>query len=212
MKNVLLLEDYVEWSVLIEHAIKLAFGPVQIHLATSIKGAASLLDRHRFDLAILDLNLPDGCGIETLNRITREQPSTHCVVATVADDDESLFNSLRAGASGYLLKSEPPQMLAEHLKGMLSGQPPLSPAMASRIIAHFSEPPRPNGALNELLTVREREVLKLIARGASRKQIARELDISTYTANDHVKSIYKKLNIRSRVEATRIALDSGLAS
>ncbi|TCK09258.1 response regulator transcription factor [Marinobacterium mangrovicola] len=211
MKRALLLEDYVEWSILMETAIKLAFGPLEIQLATSIKGANALLDRYPFDLAVLDLNLPDGSGIEVLERIGRDQPDTHCVVATVSDDDDSLFSSLRSGACGYLLKSEPPAMLAEHLKGMLSGQPPLSPAMATRIIAHFSEAPRPDNQLSELLTAREREVLKLIARGASRKQIARELEISIYTANDHVKAIYKKLNVKSRVEATRVALDGGLA-
>ncbi len=212
MKRALLLEDYVEWSVLMEAAIKLAFGPLEIHLAKSVKGAEALLDRHQFDLAVLDLNLPDGSGIEVLKRIGKEQPDTLCVIATVADDDESLFDSLRAGANGYLLKSEPPQMLAEHLKGMLSGQPPLSPAMATRILSHFSAAPQINGTLDKLLTTREKEVLKLIAQGASRKQIARELSVSTYTANDHVKAIYKKLNVNCRVEATRIALDSGLAS
>lgn len=212
MKRALLLEDYVEWSILMETAIKLAFAPLEIHLATSIKGANALLDRYRFDVAILDLNLPDGSGIEILKRIGKDQPEALRVIATVADDDDSLFDSLRAGANGYLLKSEPPTMLAEHLKGMLSGQPPLSPAMATRIIAHFSEAPRPAGRLDNLLSPREKEVLKLIARGASRKQIARELEIAVYTANDHVKAIYKKLKVNSRVEATRIALDNGLAS
>lgn len=211
MKRALLLEDYVEWSILMEDAIKLAFGTPEIYLATSIKGAHALLDRMEFDLAVLDLNLPDGSGIEVLKRLCRERPDTQCVIATVADDDNSLFDSLRAGAKGYLLKSEPPHKLAEHLHGIIGGQPPLSPSMASRVIAYFSEPHRPDSELDNVLTARERQVLTLIAQGASRKLIARELDISAYTAADHVKAIYKKLNVKSRVEATRIAIDNGLA-
>ncbi|WP_432695279.1 LuxR C-terminal-related transcriptional regulator [Marinobacterium sp. YM272] len=211
MNRALLLEDYVEWSILMETAIKLAFGNLDIHLATSIKTANALLDRQAFDLAVIDLNLPDGSGLEILQRLHKEQPNAHCVIATVSDDDDSLFDSLRAGANGYLLKSEPPQLLAEHLKGILLGQPPLSPSMATRIISHFSEPPQPHNQLDTVLTAREQEVLKLIAQGASRKQIARDLDISPHTACDHVKAIYKKLKVTSRVEATRVALDKGLA-
>ncbi|KEA61809.1 Nitrate/nitrite response regulator protein [Marinobacterium lacunae] len=205
------MEDYEPSRALLQMALQRAFGEVQVDAAVSLEQANGYLDHQRYQLAILDLNLPDGSGIEILARIRREAQSTVCVVATVADDDASLFESLRGGAQGYLLKTDSPVELAAGLKGVLDGHLPLSPAMASKVVSYFNGLGPALKPVDAHLTAREEQVLKLVAQGASRKAIARELDISVYTANDHIKSIYRKLKISSRVEATRIALERGLS-
>ncbi|GGB92197.1 DNA-binding response regulator [Marinobacterium zhoushanense] len=211
MDRILLLEDYEESRVLLQIALQRAFGSVTVDCAASLGEARQLLKQSTYGLAILDLNLPDGCGIEILELITREHDSTICIIATIADDDESLLDSLRNGAKGYLLKTESPVELAGHLQGLLEGQLPLSPRMASRVINYFNTNGSRKKPLEAHLTEREKEVLTLIAKGASRKAIARALDISINTTNDHIKSIYRKLKVTSRVEATRIAIDHGLS-
>lgn len=208
--KILVLEDYEDFRILITEALAEAFGDVEIVEAATIAAARARIADSPFDLAILDLNLPDGSGIDIIRLLRQVRPETFCVVATVFDDDDNLFQSLKAGAHGYLLKAEPRPQLLAYLEGILNGQPPLSSSMAARIIAHFSQPAE-DRAIETVLTEREREVLRLIALGQPRKQIARDLNISLHTANDHVKAVYRKLNVSSSTEAARIAFRSGLS-
>ena len=212
MDKALLLEDYEDWQILLTSALLKAFGKIDIITATNIAEANKLITSHYFDLAVIDLNLPDGYGIEIIKKLRTLSPDTTCIVATASDDDMALFDSLKAGAHGYLLKEEPRSELIKLLKGVLSGQPPLSPSMAKKMISHFNQPntsQRNPIALD--LTGREKQVLQLIAKGAPRKTIANELEISLHTANDHVKSVYRKLNVSSSVAATRIAFEHGIS-
>ena len=212
MDKVLLLEDYEEWRILLTGALLKAFGKAEVIEAVNIAEANKLITSHYFDLAILDLDLPDGSGIEIIEKLRTLSPDTICVVATASDDDQALFNSLKAGAHGYLLKEEPRKELIKHLHGVLSGQPPLSPSIAKKMMAYFNKPA--GGKVKAIalgLTGREKQVLQLIANGAPRKTIARELGISLHTANDHVKAVYRKLNVSSSVAATRIAIEQGLS-
>lgn len=212
MKNVLIVDDLPEAAEMLRCAVLGAFGNAETVVANGVGAAGALLEAGRYDLALVDLQLGDGSGIDVIERIARAQPECAVVVSTIHDGDDFLFPALQAGAHGYVLKDQPTQWLASQLRGIADGQPPLSPAIARRLLRHFkgSPAPRPAGASTEL-SAREREVLGLLAQGTSVADIARELSISRHTVGDHVKSIYRKLNIRSRAEAALHARGLGLA-
>jgi DNA-binding NarL/FixJ family response regulator len=212
IKNVLILEDYATSRELLAGALEKAFGDIGIFEAVTLTEARTLIRSHYYDLAIVDLNLPDGRGVELIKELREISPDTICVVATVFDDDQNLFESLQSGAHGYLLKEDSRKDLIKHLEGILEGRPPLSPSMASKMIAYFNKISTAEQSLVLTLTEREREVLQLIAQGKPRKKIATLLDISLHTTNDHIKAVYRKLKVSSSVEAARVAIASGIST
>ncbi len=190
-----------------------------------------------FKLILVDLELPDGNGLELLAELT-QYPATK-IVTTLYSDDEHLFPALQRGADGYLLKEDRFEVLVEELQKIVRGQPPLSPAIARRLLTHFRQgnghghgheapPPaetglqaasalQPNRPMNmeraaetERLTPRETEVLTYLSKGFTIKEIANLMGIKWFTVNDHIKSIYKKLNVSSRAEAAVLASKQGL--
>lgn len=212
LEKVFLLEDYEPSRELVFDALKHVFGDVEIAESETVFDAFDKIKKNTFDLAILDINLPDGSGIDVIRRIRTLSPETYCVVSTVFDDDRNLFESLKAGAHGYLLKQESRGDFVRHLNGILGGVPPLSSVMAQRMIAHFNGSCAVAEKKREIrLTPREEQVLQLIAKGHSRKRIAIDLEISLHTTNDYVKTIYRKLNVSSSVEATLLAIEHGIA-
>ncbi len=187
-----------------------------------------------FRLILVDLELPDGNGMELLTELAR-YPATK-IVTTLYSDDDHLFPALQCGADGYLLKEDRFEVLVEELQKIVRGQPPLSPAIARRLLTHFrpavagatgsdstpaplssgfssrpTAPPR-NVAPpdHERLTPRESEVLTYLSKGFTIKEIASLMGIKWFTVNDHIKSIYKKLNVSSRAEAAVLASKQGL--
>jgi two-component system nitrate/nitrite response regulator NarL len=191
-------------------------------------------DAKPFRLILVDLELPDGNGMELLAEMTHH-PATK-IVTTLYSDDEHLFPALQCGADGYLLKEDRFEVLVEELQKMARGQPPLSPAIARRLLRHFRELPgdrlqaslgaglppggRPAGASprpeepladTDRLTPRESEVLTYLSKGFTIQEIAGYMGIRWFTVNDHIKSIYKKLNVSSRAEAAVLASRRGLA-
>ena len=176
-----------------------------------------------FQLILVDLELPDGSGLELLTELTG-YPATR-IVTTLYSDDEHLFPALQCGADGYLLKEDRFEVLVEELQKIVRGQPPLSPAIARRLLTHFrtgdavplhqSAPqaapaPAPAPLDHERLTPRESEVLTYLSKGFTIKEIAALMGIKWFTVNDHIKSIYKKLNVSSRAEAAVLASKQGL--
>jgi two-component system nitrate/nitrite response regulator NarL len=188
-----------------------------------------------FKLILVDLELPDGNGMELLAELG-QYPATK-IVTTLYSDDDHLFPALQCGADGYLLKEDRFEVLVEELQKIVRGQPPLSPAIARRLLTHFrhgpgggagglgSEPaplasgfqssrpvPMGRGAPldHERLTPRESEVLTYLSKGFTIKEIASLMGIKWFTVNDHIKSIYKKLNVSSRAEAAVLASKQGL--
>lgn len=208
MKKILILEDFADSRAWLCDLIREAFGEVEIKEAATVAQARHLLEENAFDLALIDLNLPDGSGLEVINAIRRQTPATYCVVATIFDDDQHLLQALQAGAHGYLLKEQPKEQLLTNLQGILNGEPPLSPQVARRIIRYFHTPAEEQH-FNEL-SKREVEILTLVAKGYNRNEIAEALSISAYTVASHVRSIYKKLDISSKSEATLEAIRLGL--
>ena len=182
-----------------------------------------------YKLILVDLELPDGNGMELLAELSR-YPATK-IVTTLYSDDDHLFPALQCGADGYLLKEDRFEVLVEELQKIVRGQPPLSPAIARRLLTHFrqggesSAPMTPNTGFqssrpvpmgrgapldHERLTPRESEVLTYLSKGFTIKEIANLMGIKWFTVNDHIKSIYKKLNVSSRAEAAVLASKQGL--
>lgn len=209
MKQAFILEDIPDTlEMLLEVAIA-AFPDVDRISAASIAEAHALLDEITPDIALIDLGLPDGSGIEVIERLSRHSPQCYVVVMTMFDDDLHLFPALQAGAQGYLLKDQPRDLLVQQLRNIAAGQPPLSPVIARRLLKHFQKTPEISPP-EHVLTPREREILTLLARAARVVEISEKLGISHHTVGDHIKNIYRKLNISSRAEAVLRARELGL--
>lgn len=214
IENVLILEDQQVMRHFLVKAVDVAFPDVTITDSATMVQAKLALAEESFSLALLDISLPDGNGIELIPLIKETQPGCKIVMCTIFDDDAHLFEALRAGAQGYLLKEHPLQELIEQLQQILSDRPPLSPLIANRILEHFHQVDEIENTPAEEegyhLTGREREVLTLVAKGLTRKEVADLLNISAYTVADYIKNIYRKLKVSSRAEATLEALRMGL--
>jgi two-component system nitrate/nitrite response regulator NarL len=156
------------------------------------------------DLALLDLTMPGLNGLQTLPRLREAAPACAVVVLTAAEDEENLMGAIRAGAAGYLLKSEPPERIVSFLRGVGQGEVPLSGAAARRLFEQVREGEAPTtvpDSIAAILSVRESEVLLLLERHLATDEIARELEISEHTVRSHVKSLLGKLGVSSRREA-----------
>lgn len=164
------------------------------------------------DLILMDIRMPGCNGLEATRTIREEMPSTRIVMLTVSDDDEDLFEAIKCGAQGYLLKSVKPEHLFDMLKGVFRGESPISPSIASKIIQEFTkqkgkqEPFSPTAAL----TPREKNILQMLAQGASNKEIATQLCITEGTVKNHLHSILGKLHLENRVQAAAFALRTGI--
>ena len=157
------------------------------------------------DLVVLDLGMPGMDGLEALPKLREAAPRTEVVVLTAAADDESLLAAIRAGAAGYLLKSEPPERITAFLRGIIRGEAALSSAVARRLFDEVRKEGRRGDdvpqEVAESLSARELEVLLLLDRHLSTEEIAQRLFISEHTVRSHVKNLLAKLNVSSRREA-----------
>jgi DNA-binding NarL/FixJ family response regulator len=209
MKTCLLLEDVPEARDWLARAVAASFPGIEVATAASLAEARAWVASHAApDLALVDLGLPDGNGVDFIAELNHKAPQCVCVVASIFNDDQHIFPALRAGAQGYLLKDQGQEAITELLQGIIAGRPPLSPAVARKLLSHFRVVPEPAIAS---LTERETEVLRLIARGLTTAEVARLLHISVNTVPSYVKEIYRKLNVSSRAEAALSARNMGLA-
>ncbi len=152
------------------------------------------------DVVLMDIHLPGQSGIECVARLRRFVPQTQVIMLTVEEDSEQVFESLKAGATGYLLKHVAPEEILEAVAEVHRGGAPMSSHIARKVVTTFRQR-APNGAAGLELTPREEEVLRALATGCRSKEIANRLNISTGTVNTHVRHIYEKLHVRSRAEA-----------
>lgn len=211
MHKCLLVDDLPEGLALMSTLLAEAFPDLEQVSASSVHEAMKQIGQHRFGLALIDLELGDGHGADLIAWLADQQSECIPIVGTIFDDDEHLIRALKAGAQGYVLKDQSPELISLQLRGIRNGQPPLSPAIARRLIQHFQQA-RPVACTESSLSEREREVLGLLAKGLRLVDIAQALGISRHTVGDHVKSIYRKLNIGSRAEAALEARRLGLIS
>ncbi|MEO7071326.1 MAG: response regulator transcription factor [Nostocoides sp.] len=177
--------------------------------------AVSAVSRRRPDVVLMDIRMPQVDGLTATRRLLALAPATRVIILTTFDADDYVYDALRAGASGFLLKSSPPERLITAIRTVAAGEALLDPAVTRRVIEAFTRQPALGGSPSpevERLTEREREVLAQIARGRSNAEIAVELFISDATVKTHVARMLAKLQLRDRVQAVVYAYENGLVS
>ena len=209
-KTALIVEDLPDSRVWLTQILQQAFLDIKIELANNMAEARAALETNIPDLALIDLGLPDGNGVDLILALSREHPRCQCVVTTIYADDSHLFPALRAGANGYLLKDQPQPRLVTQLRGIAAGEPPLSPVIARRLLKVFDPEPTESGL--EHLSPRERETLVLIAKGYRLNEVAEALGVTRNTAAGYIKNVYRKLEVTSRAEAALAAARLGLVN
>jgi DNA-binding NarL/FixJ family response regulator len=182
-------------------------------VAEASNGLEAVAQAARFHptVVLMDIRMPQLDGLEATRRILATDSSARILILTTFDLDEYVYEALRSGASGFVLKDDPPEQLLAAIRVVAGGEALLSPAITKRVIKQFTRMPRPEPPrqLDEL-TERELEVFRLIARGLSNAEIGRELYISDTTVKTHITHILMKLNLRDRVQAVVLAHETGL--
>jgi DNA-binding NarL/FixJ family response regulator len=178
--------------------------------ATNGLEAVDKAARFQPTVVLMDIRMPELDGIEATRRILAADNAARILILTTFDLDEYVYEALRAGASGFVLKDEPPEQLLAAIRTVAAGDALLSPTVTKRVIKEFGRIPRPDPPkeLDEL-SDRERDVFRLVARGLSNAEIGRELYISETTVKTHVTHILQKLNLRDRVQAVVLAYQTG---
>jgi len=219
---VLLVEDQTKTRQWLAAILQKAFPQADVLACSGLSDAftqlAALRDRGdaaRLWLAVIDINLPDGSGIELVSEINACWPDTLALVATMYDDDAHLMKAFAAGAKGYLLKGDEADVLVGCLKRLTAGEPAMSPSIAHRILAHFrdmaeQQAPAPPLRHQQALSPRETEVLSLLGKGFTVAETARRLELSPQTVSTYVRTIYSKLNVSNRAQAALEARRRGL--
>jgi len=161
------------------------------------------------DVLLTDINMPRMDGVELIEKVREALPDTRCVVLTVNQEDEVIFDAFRAGALGYMLKTSTPQEVVDAIRFAFKGEAKITPKVAARLVADFRSPRKEkasNVAANYALSDRETEILDLIAKGLRNKEIADQLGIAEKTVKNHVSNILKALQVNSRTEAAMKAV------
>lgn len=210
--RVLLADDHALFRAGIASLIA-AWGMDVVGQAGSGREAVALTRALRPDLVLMDIGMPDGNGLEATRLIKAEAPEVKIVIVTVSDDNDDLFEAIKNGAEGYLLKDMSEEELEGMLRAIQTGEPPLSPGLAARILNEFARVSQDGSSAqrSDDLTAREREVLQLVAGGSTNREIAAALYVSENTVNFHMKNILSKLHLKNRAQAAAYAVRRGIA-
>jgi DNA-binding NarL/FixJ family response regulator len=204
--RVVLADDHARVRAQVREALEAGDCEVCGEGATAEEAVALAL-QHSPDVVLLDIHMP-GSGIAAASEITRRLPQTAVVMLTRSGDDEDLFDSLRAGASGYLLKGDDPAHLPGALRGVLNGEAAMSPALVTRILHAFRAPTRRPFLRQSVaagrLSTREWEVMELLSQGHSTEEVARRLFLAPTTVRVHVSTVLRKLRVKDRESAFRV--------
>ena len=198
----------------------LGYQSEDLYFAQNIAIARSLLKKHSASFALVDLNLPDGNGIEFISTLSQYDPTIPILVISAWSTEDAIFNALSAGATGYVLKERDDLEITFSIRSILRGGAPIDPFIAQKILKQlqFNE----NNIITTVeknpltlenggtLSKRELEILELVSQGLSNKEIANALNLSRYTVESHIKHIYRKLAVRNRSKAVDTARNLGL--
>jgi DNA-binding NarL/FixJ family response regulator len=165
------------------------------------ENALKYLPAHKPDVVLMDIQLPGMSGIECVRDLKKLLPDLQIMMLTVYEDDDNVFKSILAGASGYVLKKTPPSELLEAISDLHNGGSPMSDRIARKVVQAFQQMGK-SSRETENLTQRESEILSYVAKGFQDKEIAEKFFLSSETVRTHLRNIYKKLHVRSRTEAT----------
>ena len=209
--RILLVGDHALFRAGLE-SLLVAWGETVVGHASTGSEAIEMARALRPDLVLMDIHLPDFTGLEATRLIRAELPATRIVVVTVSDDQADLFEAIKSGAEGYLLKNMSEEEFRRTMTALANGEPPLSPGLAMQLLQEFARRSRGDPAPQPTaeLTEREREVLRLVAGGATNREVAAELVISENTAAFHMKNILNKLHTTNRTRAVAYAIRAGL--
>ena len=183
-----------------------------VGLAADGAEALEMISRIRPDIVLMDLKMPVMNGIQATHRIRRQYPDVKVLVLTTYDADEWVFDAIRSGANGYLLKGTPRPDLIAALKNTVQGKTPIDPDVAGKLFTHIArDAAAPDSSIVDLLSEREKEVLGLLGRGLSNADIAARLFLSEGTVRNYVSAIFAKLDVSDRTQAAVLAIRSGLS-
>ena len=194
-----LIEDVAPFARALQQYIEVADGVECVAVYPTAEEALRRIPKVQPDVAVVDINLPGMSGIELVARLREVCPGVLCLILTTYEDGIPIFNALKAGACGYLLKRAPADEIVSAIVQAHGGGSPMSPQIARKVVGFFHRQPGPDGL--EALTERERAVLQLLAEGAMYKEIAAQLGISMDTVRTHIRKVYEKLHVHSRTEA-----------
>jgi DNA-binding NarL/FixJ family response regulator len=198
--TVSIVEDDAETRETLEAIVKRAAGLKLLGSYCRGDKAAPCIVQEKPDVVLMDIHLPGKNGIECVAALKAALPSLYVVMLTMYEDDDLIFESLRAGASGYLLKRRPAREIVEAIEQVHAGGAPMSMPIARKVVSYFQEIRQPTGDL-ATLTPREHEVLALLAKGLPYKEIADRLGVSVGTVRTHLHVVYDKLHVHSRTQA-----------
>ncbi|MCM3290247.1 response regulator transcription factor [Paenibacillus sp. MER 180] len=190
----------------------LAIDPAFVVVGEAVNGedALRMTDQVMPDLILMDISMPVMDGLEATKRIKEQFPYVKIVMVTVSDDITHLFEALKKGAQGYLLKNLQPSAWHEYLRAIAIDEAPMSKELAFRLLQEFSVKSESKIPSSTPLTTREREILERVAKGESNRIIAGQLSLSEHTVKNHLKNIMQKLHLENRVQLTRYALKHGI--
>ncbi len=198
--NVSIVEDTDDIRNALRVLINGSKGFECVHVFADAEEALKNMSSKEIDVVLMDINLPGMDGIECMKTLKPEMPKSQFMMCTVYDDDDHIFNALKSGASGYILKRTSPAQILEAIRDLHEGGSPMSSEIARRVVDSMQKSKKRSEA-TELLTDREKEILDFLARGYLYKEIAAELFISNETVKKHIHNIYDKLHVQTRTEA-----------
>ncbi len=209
--RVIICDDQALIRDSLEMLLKLEADIQVVGIAQDGAEAIELVKKHQPDLMLMDLKMPGVNGIEATRQIRAHYPDTKVLVLTTYDDDEWVFDAIRAGASGYLLKDTPREDVIKAVRGTVAGKSFVDPGVAGKLLQQVAtRQSQPATLLTDKLTEREVDVLRLLARGFTNSDIAEKLFLSEGTVRNHISAIFAKLNVADRTQAAVIAIQHGL--
>lgn len=201
MLNIAIIEDNAQYRTAISIIMQLNENFRLIHKLENCDEMIGLFEAEKPDVVLMDIDIPGMNGIQAVWEIKKSFPEIKVIMLTVFEDEEKIFGAIRAGANGYLLKKDSPQKILDAVDAVSRGESPMNGMIAAKVLDYFQHQQVKKLELDRSnLTEREKEILQLLIRGNSYKEIAAGIFISIETLNSHIKNIYRKLNVHSRSE------------